>query len=55
MGQLQSVGTGDSPKELRLLHPKMIIREKSYEATKELRLGKQMFISEQDVQSIAFL
>jgi hypothetical protein len=55
MGQLDSVGTGGSPKELRLLQPKMIIRDKSYEAAKELRLGKMMFISEKDVQSIAFL
>jgi len=55
MGQLDSIGTGDSPKELRLLQPKMVIRNKNYEAVKELRLGKQMFISEKDIQSIAFL
>jgi len=55
MGQLDSVGTGDTAKELRLLQPKMIIRNKNYEATRQLRLGKQMFISEKDIQSIAFL
>ncbi len=55
MGQLDSVGTGDTAKELRLLKPEMIIRDENHEATKKLRLGKQMFISEKDVQSIAFL
>jgi hypothetical protein len=55
MDQLDSVGTGDTAKELRLLQPKMIIRGKNYEARKQLRLGKQMFIAEKDIQSIAFL
>ena len=52
---LDSVGTGDTAKDLHLLQPEMIIRDKNHEATKKLRLGKQMFISERDVQSIAFL
>jgi hypothetical protein len=55
MGRLDSMGTGDSPKELRLLEPQMIIRDKSYKARKKLRLGKQMFVSEKDIESIAFL
>jgi len=55
MGQLESVGTGDTAKELRLLQPKMIIRGKNREATKQLPLGKHMFIAEKDIQSIAFL
>jgi hypothetical protein len=55
MGQLDQVGTGDTAKELRLLQPKMIIRDKNYEATNRLQLGKQMFIAEKDIQSIAFL
>jgi hypothetical protein len=55
MGQLDSVGTGDTAKELRLLQPKIIVRDKDYEATRQLRLGRQMFISEKDIQSIAFL
>lgn len=55
MGELDQVGTGDTAKELRLLQPKMIIRDKNYEATNQLHLGKQMFIAEKDIQSIAFL
>jgi hypothetical protein len=55
MGQLDQVGTGDTAKEVRLLQPKMILRDKNFEATSQLRLGKQMFISEKDIQSIAFL
>ena len=55
MGQLDSVGTGDTAKELRLLQPDLIIRDKNSEATRKLRLGKLIFISEKDVQSIAFL
>jgi hypothetical protein len=55
MGLLDSVGAGDTPKDLRLLQPELIIRNKNHEATRKLRLGKQMFVSEKDVQSIAFL
>ena len=52
---LDSVGTGDTAKDLRLLQPEIIIRNEKREATDKLRLGKQMFISEKDVRSVAFL
>jgi hypothetical protein len=55
MGRLHSIGTGDSPKDVRLLEPQMIIRGKNYKAREKIRLGKEMFISEKDTQSIAFL
>lgn len=55
MGRLHSIGTGGSPKDVRLIEPQMIIRDKSYNARKKIRLGKEMFISEKDIQSVTFL
>jgi hypothetical protein len=55
MGRLHSVGTGDSPKDVRLVDPVMIIRDKGQKATKKMRLGREMFISEKSIQSIVFL
>jgi hypothetical protein len=55
MGNLHSIGTGGSPKDVRLVQPEMIIRDKSYNAIKKIRLGREMFVSEKDVESIAFL
>jgi hypothetical protein len=55
MGKLHSIGTGDSPKDMRLLDPVMVIRDKGLNARKQMRLGKEIYLSEKDVQSVAFL
>lgn len=55
MGRLHSIGTGDSTKDVRLLEPQMIIRDRNFNAERKIRLGKEMFISEKDIQSMAFL
>jgi hypothetical protein len=55
MGRIDSIGTGDTSKDVRLFDPKLIIRDKSSNAKKQMRLGKEMYLSEKDISSIAFL
>ena len=53
--RLVSIGTGDSPKDILLRKPELIIRSRSLRATNVLDLGNEMFISAADIRRIAFL
>lgn len=55
MGRLESVGTGDTPKDIRLLEPKLIIRDKNQVAKNEIALGAQVYLSAENIQSVSIL
>ncbi len=55
MGRLQWGGMGTDPRDIFLLDPQLIIRDKNQMAKQVLDLGEGMFISAHDVLRVAFL
>lgn len=53
-GHLHYSGGGDSPREISIRSPKLILRDNKFKVLKEVKVGKEIFFQEKDVQRIVF-
>lgn len=53
-GILHYSGGGDSPREISIRRPKLILRDKKLKVSKEVKMGKEILFQEKDVQRIVF-
>lgn len=53
-GTLHYSGSADEPREISIRQPKMIIRNDKGDVVKELKIGKEIFFSEDDIKRIVF-
>jgi len=53
-GYLHYSGGGDSPREISIRSPKLILRDNKFKVLKEVEMGKEIFFQEKDLQRIMF-
>lgn len=55
-GQLHWSGKGQvTPREITIRKPKLILRDDTWKVLKEIKMGKEIFFTEEDIQRIVFL
>jgi len=53
-GILHYSGGGDSPREISIRRPKLILRDNKSKVSKEAKMGKEVLFQEKDIQRIVF-
>jgi hypothetical protein len=53
-GILHYSGGGDSPREISIRRPKLILRDNKSKVSKEVKMGKEVLFQEKDIQRIVF-
>ena len=53
-GILHYSGGGESPREISIRRPKIVLRDDEWKVSKEVKMGKEIFFQERDVQRIVF-
>jgi hypothetical protein len=53
-GYLNYSGGRDSPREISIREPKLILRDDDWNVSKEIKMGKEIFFLEKDIQRIVF-
>jgi len=53
-GILHYSGGGDSPREISIRQPKLILRNSKWKLLKEVKMGEEIFFQEKDIRRIVF-
>ncbi len=54
IGYLHYSGGGDKPKDLTIREPELILRDKNWDITKKIEMGKEILFLEKDIKRIVF-
>ena len=53
-GELHYAGGKESPKEIAIRKPKLILRNKNWKVLREIKRGKEILFTEKDIQRVVF-
>ena len=53
-GQLHYSGGRETPHDLTIRHPKLIVRDEKWKVLREIRMGNEILFNEKDIKRIVF-